>query len=402
MKYEFEKKKLYSLLGKSLLADLKGKPVYIAGGTITSLFCNREVNDIDIYFKSEDAFIDFVTDIWEEGGGWVVACTDKATLIKSGKDEYQMIHFNYFPTANDIFDTFDFTVCMGAFDFETEEFHLHPDFMQHNSQRILKFNKNTAYPLVSLLRVQKYKEKGYKISKPEFIRIALTCMNLDINTYEELKEQMGGMYGVNYDKLFKDKEGEVDLEEAIDVIADLVLDDDYFKTPDNIGKEMGSLEDYIDDVTRRDIPYFVLNDDEVYRIYGGKIRESDDEPKRGVLVDPNDYLKGAKYYKFVQKNDKGEYRSFFDKNFEYKIGQEAKAEKTKNQYYMSPSEPVLYFTEWSDIKHSHYKNYDNSVLIEAEIDDIDDFAAKSRDIVTLKRCDVLREVPKDEYVDMLD
>jgi hypothetical protein len=51
MAYEFEKNKLYSILGKSLVENLKCCHAYIAGGTITSLFCNREYNDIDIYFR---------------------------------------------------------------------------------------------------------------------------------------------------------------------------------------------------------------------------------------------------------------------------------------------------------------------------------------------------------------
>lgn len=51
MSYEFEQKKLYNYLGKVLVESLKRNRAYIAGGSITSLFCNREINDFDIYFR---------------------------------------------------------------------------------------------------------------------------------------------------------------------------------------------------------------------------------------------------------------------------------------------------------------------------------------------------------------
>jgi hypothetical protein len=390
MNYEFEKNKLYSLIGKNLLSELKGKECYIAGGTITSLFCNREINDIDIYFKSEKAFIEFVESIWEDGNGWIVASTDKATLVKSSKyEEYQMIHFKFFPNAEDIFKAFDFTVCMGAFDFETETFKLHPDFLQHNSQRILKYNANTAFPIVSLLRVQKYKDKGYTISKPELIRIVLSCMNLEINTYEELKEQMGGMYGVNYDKLFKDKEGKVDIKEAIDVIANLSLSEDYFKAPESIGQEMCSMEDYLDDIAKTPIPYTVI-DDEVFRLSKGKLKPSNKKPKIGDLFDYKEFLRGKKFYKFVKKKE-GKYYSFYDSNFEYAVGKKVFAAGDKYT-----SDPVLYFVYLDTVESATYRNEKERVLIEVEFD-IDDLSSIDEDTIELKACTMIREVPETEY-----
>lgn len=111
----------------------------------------------------------------------------------------QLICFDTFDTPKKIFDTFDFTVCMGCYDFKKEKFVLHSDFLKHNSQRILMFNDKTRFPIVSALRVDKYKQKDYTISKTEYLRIILTCMDLHIDNYEDLKEQLGGMYGVNGD-----------------------------------------------------------------------------------------------------------------------------------------------------------------------------------------------------------
>ncbi len=199
--YEFEKNKLYSYLGEDLINQLKKHKVFIAGGAITSLFCNRDINDIDIYFRDESSLLSLVEEFWDDNL-YIVSHTKKATQYNFSymKNDIpiQLIHFKYFNSPEDIFKTFDYTVCMGCFDFNTEEFVLHDDFLKHNSQRLLKFNSDTEYPIVSLLRVQKYEKRGYVISKPEFIRIILTCMNTEINSYEELKDQIGGMYGMAY------------------------------------------------------------------------------------------------------------------------------------------------------------------------------------------------------------
>lgn len=116
---------------------------------------------------------------------------------------------------------------MGAFDFSTEQFILHSDFLKDNCYRTLRFNSNTVYPIISLLRVQKYEEKGYNISKSEFLRILLTCVKLNITSYKELCEQIGGMYGINYDKIFNDDQ-DFSLESAIEKIKNLYVNDDYF------------------------------------------------------------------------------------------------------------------------------------------------------------------------------
>lgn len=230
---EFEKKKLKNILGDYLYDMLKLNSAIVAGGSITSIFSNRDINDIDVYFHSKKDVANFMQEVMDENA-WIVSHTNKATLFKYRNVEVQIIHFDVFETIDDLFNTFDFTVCMGAFDFNKENFVLHEDFLKHNSQRILKFNQNTAFPIISALRVRKYEGKGYTISKPEFLRIILTCLSLNIDSYEDLKDQMGGMYGVNYDKLLQHEEDEgFDLVKIINRMKDLHLDDSYFNMPDN-------------------------------------------------------------------------------------------------------------------------------------------------------------------------
>ncbi|ALS22086.1 hypothetical protein IJ22_17120 [Paenibacillus naphthalenovorans] len=390
MDYQFEKNKLYAHLGDKLVKELKEYKCFIAGGTITSLFCNREINDIDVYFRDEESLIQFIEDSWSSG--WVITNTKKATLVKFQGKDVQLIHFDYFKNAQEIFDTFDFTVCMGAFDFADEKFYLHNDFLKHNSQRILIFNKNTSYPIVSLLRVQKYKDKGYTISKPEMLRIVMTCMKLNITTLSELKEQIGGMYGVNYDRLFEGESEDFSLENAIDKIENLSLDDDYFKAPEFM--EFEDAEEIIDEIRKQPIKFFKIND-VYYRIRtNGTIKKSNNKPKNGIEIDAGNKLSNMKLYKFV-KNENNTYRSYYDSKFEYKIGEIA---IPQNRSYGTP---LLYFNELKEINESPFNSRKDKALLEVEFE-VDDFYSKDGSQITLKKCKVIREVPKEEYQQYLD
>ncbi|OBA05452.1 hypothetical protein A9D36_09605 [Bacillus subtilis] len=390
MSYQFEKNKLYAYLGEELVEALKRNEAIIAGGAITSLFNNKEINDVDIYFRSDKKACSFLEECWNSNV-YVTSHTKKATLFIKKRLKLQMIHFKFFSDAESIFNTFDFTICMGAFDFKTEAFTLHEDFLKHNSQRILKFNSQTAFPIVSLLRVQKYTDKEYTISKPEFIRIVLTCMDLTINTYEELKDQMGGMYGINYDKLFEDeKDEDFNLREAVDKIADMVLDEDYFKEPVNL--EFNDLDDLLNDINKSPVMTLKINDDQ-YRIgLDGFLKESVSTPCTEIKLDTQDFFNKTNFYKFVRKQN-GKLTSFYDKSFEYVIGEEAKAEGVLDSW---SNRGRLFFNEKAAIEQSTYYGKEDGVLIEVKIKE-KDFVDADSGKVEAAACHVIREVSKDEW-----
>jgi hypothetical protein len=392
----FEKNKLYNHLGE-LFRLFKKHEVFVGGGTITSLFNGKEFNDIDIYFRSDKHLAAFIEDTFNGSGGWVICHTRKATLVRMKDKEVQMIHFRYFDTAQELFDTFDFTVCMGAYDFKTEEFFFHEDFMKHNSQRILKFNGGTAYPMVSLIRVQKYNDKGYSISKSELLRISMACMALEISSYDDLKEHLGGMYGANFDNLFKDvKDEEFDLVTASEKIADIVYSEDYFKVPAN-PIEFDSPEDLIDSIMQSEIEYF-QHGNEYYKIHlnGDIIRVRDSKldifgigvsksvvfPSNWKKIEANEYFDRTKFYKFVKPvGDK--LFSYYDKHFEYKIGEEVIGLNN------------LYFSHLNDLGNSTYSDQKDKVCLEVSIKAEDYRTSYSH--VMAKKCTVLRIVPKEEY-----
>ncbi|WP_317947265.1 hypothetical protein, partial [Rossellomorea marisflavi] len=306
----------------------------------------------------------------------------------------QVIHFDYFKTPQDIFKTFDFTVCMAAYDFGSEEFVLHEDFLKHNSQRGLHFNSNTAFPIVSMLRVKKYEEKGYRISKPEFIRIVMTCMNLEINTYEELKDHLGGMYGVNYDKLFKDIEDEeFDIGKAVDLIANISLSDEYFTKPEPVN--ITDVEMIIDTISKKSIKTVSVNG-KLHKIrYDGSLVTLDITPPYHEEVPLKDFLKEVKFYKYVKKTADGKYFSFYDASFEYVMSKEVEAKGEISNNYFDDRQGKLHMSMKQDLS-SQYRYDHGSVLIELSVTP-EAFLGAELGHITARKATALREVPKSEY-----
>jgi hypothetical protein len=200
---------------KNLLSGAdKFKGGYLAGGAVTSVFTRQPINDYDYYFKSEEAFAEAVRDAYD-AGMWCVDASKRAVTFASGNSVYQLMHFGFFPTADDIFAAFDFTACMAAYDFDAETLVMHDDFLTHCSQRFLRFNPGTRYPLASAVRVLKYQDRGYSIGKGDITRIALACRKVEINSWEDLKDQIGGAYG---DKVLLSAKGDFTLDAAMEAL----------------------------------------------------------------------------------------------------------------------------------------------------------------------------------------
>ena len=185
----------YPSEAKTLLAAAYPTPgAFAAGGAVTSVFTEKPINDVDVYFRTQRAFEEAVIGAYEDGY-WCVAASRRAVTFSDGGRIVQYMHFGFFDTPSDIFAAFDFTVCMGAYDYDAKEFVLHDDFLRHNSQRFLRFNPGTRFPLASATRVLKYQQRGYTIGKGDVLKIALACRGVKIDSWEELKDQIGGAYG---------------------------------------------------------------------------------------------------------------------------------------------------------------------------------------------------------------
>src|SRR5690606_29604064 len=100
-----------------------------------------------------------------------------------------------------------------------------------------------------------------------------------------------------------------------------------------------------------------------------------------------EYFKDKKLYKFVHKTEDGKYRSFYDKNFYYRIGAE-----------VIPVNEYLFFNIIQDLKKSSFYNKPTKVCIEVEVDhkDISCIGSYNQEI-RVKKGRVIREVPEEEW-----
>lgn len=225
--FENERKKIKTSLG-DIYEMLKDTGCVLAGGALTSIFTNKPVNDWDIYLTKENALGRIVATIYGESADeyfsqyelMVNFVTEKSMLtkIKSTEELVQFIHYKTHDSIESIFQSFDYTINMVAYDFATETFVFHEDFFKHLSQRVLKFNDKTDYPFISLLRANKYRERGYAISMSEVLRIALTCADKEIDSWDALIDQIGSMYGVEKKDIF-DTTKEFSIKEAVDQLS---------------------------------------------------------------------------------------------------------------------------------------------------------------------------------------
>lgn len=226
--HDFEKAKIKQAIGVDVYDMLKDLKCVLAGGAITSIFTGKEVNDWDLYFTNREAVDEVVGNVFNVSEHEYISpfdlianhVTDRSLLTKAKRTqaELQFIHYKVYTDVQDIFNSFDFQCCMGAFDFATEEFVFHENFFKDLASRTLTFNKNTDFPIVSALRVDKYREKGYKISKAQMLRILFAVVKKDYNSWEDVVSEVGGLYGIDPKELF-DTEQPFSLDAVIDQLA---------------------------------------------------------------------------------------------------------------------------------------------------------------------------------------
>ncbi|AQW88593.1 hypothetical protein FDH34_gp068 [Serratia phage BF] len=234
MSFEKQRNIITRTLGEDNIRLLTTTKAILAGGAITSIFSGKDINDFDIYFRRIEDLITFIRNAYCDEDNlsdeefvdlapFSLICTsytNRSITFNVDELKIQLIHFDYFDSIQKIFDSYDFHHNMGAYDFSTSEFVLDEHFLTDIAERRLTFNAGTKYPIMSTLRVSKYVDRGYKISKKEMFKIALAVAKLNIESWEELEDQLSGFYGIDVRKMF-DKTQEFSIDTAIEML-DLV------------------------------------------------------------------------------------------------------------------------------------------------------------------------------------
>lgn len=227
---------------------LKAHKCMLVGGALTSILTKKDINDFDIYFKDRDSFVLSLMDVrgikdkmpleeysedvdinqqYLDSYDFHYLChTEKSVTFRTKYTEgvFQFIHQNFYNNVEEVFNDFDFTINMVGYDFELDELIVHPEAMLHLAQRILVTNSGTKYPLISVLRVNKYQDRGYKISKKEMVKLLLAVSKLEFNSYEDVGKHIGGLYGtLNVAEVF-DTTKDFSIDEVIEQLSELDFD----------------------------------------------------------------------------------------------------------------------------------------------------------------------------------
>lgn len=224
---------------------------YIAGGAILSTVTKTDIVDYDIYPKTKKDAIDIIVFLLEEDC-FVLNLSDRAVTlkcnsIKNENDErviVQVMMFDDFETPEKIFEFFDFSVCMGAFDCDSKEYIFHKDFWVDVASKTLRFNPKTKFPLNSMMRISKYRNKGYILPTSEMIRMSLTLMQSNMPTsWDDLEKVIGGTYGRQVKLHTKDLKFSV--ENAIQFFDDLDIDMHMLRPDETTDYSKITSEDFI-------------------------------------------------------------------------------------------------------------------------------------------------------------
>jgi hypothetical protein len=204
---------------------------FVAGGAILSAVTKSDVTDYDIYPKSNKSALDLIYYLMDEEDCFIINISERAITLKSNgytnangeRVIIQVMMFDEFDSADKIFEFFDFTVCMAAFDCDAKEYVFHPDFWVDVAGKIIRFNPKTRYPLNSMMRLSKYRAKGYNLPTSEMIRMSLTLMQSRLpSSWEELETTIGGTYGKQVKLQTEGKE--FSIQAAIELFDNLNVD----------------------------------------------------------------------------------------------------------------------------------------------------------------------------------
>jgi len=207
------------------LSDKALDKFFVAGGALTSVFSNKKINDLDLFFYDKWKYDDLRSEMGEKDWKPVFE-SDSAVSYNINGVRFQLIK-KVFGTPEEVIKNFDFSVCMCACTLAPEKKIIMDDnFLYHLAQRTLYFNINAKYPISSLWRVKKYLKKDFTFPAIEAIKISLAINNLNIKSYIDLKEQLEGIDTLFLadltDALLLKKDAVYDFREAIEYMNDIL------------------------------------------------------------------------------------------------------------------------------------------------------------------------------------
>ena len=372
--------KLLSYLPLYVIDAAKNNEAYLAGGALTSLFTDSKINDFDFYFKDGNKCADFIESI--QGSVVVLQVTKRSITLKENNIGriIQCIIFEYFDNAYSIFDKFDFTINMCAFDFSQNTFYMDDRFLPDLILRRLVINPNTLYPINTVFRIQKYKNRGYSISQEEILKLCILNSKQNIVTYGDLLNQISGIYGEEYLAIPKDKKEErIDLDNLKLSHNNNCLCDDKSHIDIFYGNNNYNFNCLTDIIRGKKYDFgcyingaFIVKDkdhycclDKIFELFIPVCDASEMFPEEKIIV-----------YKKVKFDSITQFASIYNNSFKYRTGEHSTA----------LNDCGLFFSLVEQCSSSAFANKDDYVIICAHVNIDDIIHINTNGTITAKKC----------------
>lgn len=149
----------------SNLLNLANDGIYLAGGSLRSIFDKTSVDDYDFFFENPSIVSYAKKYLKEAGYDLVFECTaGELFTYKKNDIKVQLVCKRYYDNVLDLMYTFDFTVC--HFALHNGNLFFTKNAIKAAREKRIEINSIT-YPIASLRRLQKYIQKGYTINNKE-------------------------------------------------------------------------------------------------------------------------------------------------------------------------------------------------------------------------------------------
>jgi len=179
----------------NVISEMGRLQLLLCGGAINSTFTNMEINDLDFYMMDpnlQPEIEDFFQRYFEKSFSSSNAITYKRK--GTGRKVYTVQLITRFTgTPKEIFEWFDFTITHGAYNFWSSTFEFGDRFFQDLSKRRLVYSGASKYPICAMYRTKKYVDRGYDLPGATIMHIALSIVQLKIENYKDLKDQLMGI-----------------------------------------------------------------------------------------------------------------------------------------------------------------------------------------------------------------
>ena len=145
-----------------IISGYLGNGCVLAGGALrTSIKPNDTLSDYDLFFLSKDKLVETINRFKKDGWEPAFICPNKELYTYKYKDyKVQLIAKLIYNSVEELLASFDFTICQAAFDGE---------FFYYDKRMIISLKTNTielnqiTYPVATISRLFKYKQKSYKV-----------------------------------------------------------------------------------------------------------------------------------------------------------------------------------------------------------------------------------------------